>query len=95
MPDPHRYNRIDRQLGLVFGALEMAGLTASTVAFFASDNGASNEGNHGYDFFSSSGPLNGFKRSLHGGLDFVTAVPEIAARSQWTAYNAGLCLRLH
>ena len=27
----------------------------------------SNEGNHGYRFFNSSGPLNGFKRSLHEG----------------------------
>ena len=44
---------VDRQLGLVFAALESAGLAAGTVVFFASDNGASNEGNHGYDFFSS------------------------------------------
>lgn len=58
---------IDRQLGLVFDALESSDLAGNTVVFFASDNGASNEGNHGYEFFSSSGPLNGFKRSLHEG----------------------------
>ena len=30
-------------------------------------NGASNEGGHSYMAFRSSGPLNGFKRSLHEG----------------------------
>lgn len=29
--------------------------------------GASNEGNHGYKFFNSSGPLQGYKRCLHEG----------------------------
>ena len=56
---------IDSQLGLVLASIESAGIAASTVVFFASDNGASNEGNHDYGFFSSSGPLNGFKRSLY------------------------------
>ena len=37
--------------------------------FFASDNGASNEGGHDYAFFGSSGPLRGFKRCLtEGGI---------------------------
>ena len=42
-------------------------LGTSTVVFFASDNGASNEGNHNYEVFKSSGPLKGYKRSLHEG----------------------------
>eukprot|EP00729_Bicosta_minor_P008985 gene8985-6743_t len=44
---------IDSQLGLVLASIESAGIAASTVVFFASDNGASNEGNHNYGFFSS------------------------------------------
>jgi len=35
--------------------------------FFASDNGAHNEGGHSYLFFDSSGPLRGFKRSMYDG----------------------------
>ena len=58
---------IDRQLGLVLSALEQAGVAKDTVVFFASDNGASNEGGHNYEVFKSSGPLKGFKRSLHEG----------------------------
>ena len=58
---------IDNQFGIVMQALEDEGLSNNTVVFFASDNGASNEGGHSYEFFNSSGPLNGFKRSLHEG----------------------------
>jgi len=58
---------IDRQLGLVLQALNEADLADNTVVIFASDNGASNEGGHNYQFFESSGPLQGFKRSLHEG----------------------------
>ena len=35
---------IDNQFGIVMAALDEAGLTNETVVFFASDNGASNEG---------------------------------------------------
>lgn len=58
---------IDTQFGLVMDTLHDAGLEENTIVFFASDNGASNEGGHSYQFFNSSGPLNGFKRSLHEG----------------------------
>lgn len=58
---------IDNQVGIVLGALEDMSLAGNTVVFFASDNGASNEGGHSYTFFNSSGPLHGFKRSLHEG----------------------------
>lgn len=43
------------------------GLRDNTVVFFASDNGAHDEGHHNYTFFDSSGPYRGFKRSLYEG----------------------------
>ncbi len=58
---------IDTQFGLIMAALESAQLENSTVVFFASDNGASDEGDHDYAFFESSGALSGYKRSLHEG----------------------------
>ena len=41
--------------------------THNCCVYSAHVSGASNEGGHSYEFFSSSGPLNGFKRSLHEG----------------------------
>ena len=58
---------IDNQFGIIMETLNATGLADNTVVFFASDNGASNEGGHSYTFFNSSGGLNGFKRSLHEG----------------------------
>lgn len=63
----------DRDVGRILDLLDELGLTDSTVIFFASDNGASNEGGsaangfHSYQFFNSSGPLQGCKRSLYEG----------------------------
>jgi arylsulfatase A-like enzyme len=59
----------DRDVGTLVDALAAHGLTNSTLVAFASDNGASDEGNHDYMFFGSSGPLRGFKRCLtEGGI---------------------------
>ena len=59
----------DSDVGALIGALESLGLRNNTLVAFASDNGASNEGNHNYEFFGSSGPLRGFKRCLtEGGI---------------------------
>lgn len=59
----------DRDVGALVAALDAGGLADSTAVFFASDNGASNEGDHDYAFFGSSGPLRGFKRCLtEGGI---------------------------
>ena len=57
----------DQQVGLVLEHLQKLKLEQNTVVFFASDNGAHNEGHHNYQFFESSGPLRGYKRSLHEG----------------------------
>lgn len=59
----------DVDVGRVVAKVAALGLTTSTIVAFASDNGASNEGNHDYAFFGSSGPLRGFKRCLtEGGI---------------------------
>lgn len=57
----------DKQVGMVLDHLKMKQLENNTVVFYASDNGAHNEGHHSYQFFDSSGPLRGYKRSLHEG----------------------------
>ncbi|XP_011409959.1 PREDICTED: steryl-sulfatase-like [Amphimedon queenslandica] len=57
----------DKHVGEVLQALDSLKLKENTVVFFASDNGAHNEGGHSYKFFESSGPLRGYKRSLHEG----------------------------
>ena len=57
----------DQQVGMVLDHLKKRELDNNTVVFYASDNGAHNEGHHNYQFFDSSGPLRGYKRSLHEG----------------------------
>ena len=58
---------IDAGVGTVLAALETSDQVQSTVVFFSSDNGAHQEGGHHYQFFNSSGSLNGYKRSIHDG----------------------------
>lgn len=58
---------LDSRIGDVLNVLETTGLAASTIIFFASDNGAHNEGGHNVSFFNSTGGLRGFKRSYYEG----------------------------
>eukprot|EP01102_Stenamoeba_stenopodia_P011613 TRINITY_DN3588_c0_g1_i2.p1 TRINITY_DN3588_c0_g1~~TRINITY_DN3588_c0_g1_i2.p1 ORF type:complete len:481 (-),score=66.13 TRINITY_DN3588_c0_g1_i2:81-1523(-) len=60
-------NYLDRDVGRLMALLDELGLGNDTIVFFASDNGASNEGGHNYMFFRSSGPLRGYKRYLYEG----------------------------
>ena len=53
--------------GRVVDSLNRSGLLESTFVFFASDNGAHEEGGHNHSFFNSTGGLRGFKRSLYEG----------------------------
>lgn len=81
----------DQQVGQIVKELDSLGLGNNTVVFFASDNGAHNEGGHSYQFFESSGPLRGFKRSLHeGGVRSPLVVrwpevvkPGVVVEQQW------------
>jgi arylsulfatase A-like enzyme len=59
--------RMDRDIGRVMDLLRRVGIDDNTIVFFASDNGPHREGGADPAFFRSSGPLRGFKRSLHEG----------------------------
>lgn len=73
-PQPQRNHaamitRMDRDIGRLLEKLQELGLDEHTIIFFTSDNGPHQEGGGDPMFFRSSGPLRGFKRSLHeGGL---------------------------
>ena len=58
---------LDRYVGALAATLRRAGVENDTYLFFASDNGAHNEGGHRVHFFDSTGGLRGFKRSLYEG----------------------------
>jgi len=58
---------LDKRVGDLLAALRAAGEETTTAVFFASDNGAHNEGGHKVSFFDSTGGLRGFKRSFYEG----------------------------
>jgi arylsulfatase A-like enzyme len=71
-PEPQKghaamITRMDRDIGRLFAKLKQLGIDQQTVVFFSSDNGPHKEGGGDPEFFHSSGPLRGFKRSLHDG----------------------------
>ena len=59
--------RLDRDIGRLLDAVQKHGLDTNTVIFFASDNGPHDEGGVKANFFQSSGPLRGIKRSMYEG----------------------------
>jgi arylsulfatase A-like enzyme len=71
-PEPQKghaamITRMDRDVGRLFAKLKELGIDGQTLVFFSSDNGPHKEGGGDPAFFHSSGPLQGFKRSLHDG----------------------------
>lgn len=71
-PEPEKgraamITRMDADIGRVLDRLRELGLEQNTIVFFTSDNGPHREGGSAPEFFRSSGPLRGFKRSLHEG----------------------------
>ena len=56
--------RRDRDIGKISALLKELNLDSDTIVFFCSDNGASRRWEGRFD---SSGPLRGFKRSMHDG----------------------------
>ena len=59
--------RMDADVGRLMAKLRELGIDEKTVVFFTSDNGPHKEGGVDPNFFHSSGPLQGCKRSLHDG----------------------------
>eukprot|EP01083_Nonionella_stella_P116807 347433_1 len=88
-------HHVDTFVGDIIQTLKSQEMDNNTIVFFASDNGASNEGNQDYSFFASSGPLSGYKRSLKEGghrTPLIVRYPGTVAggsRSdfQWTFYD--------
>ncbi len=71
-PQPQRNHaamitRMDRDIGRLLQKLQDLGIDDNTIVFFTSDNGPHREGGGDPNFFRSSGPLRGIKRSLHEG----------------------------
>ncbi len=58
---------LDSGVGGLMDALKSHEIDESTIVFFTSDNGPHKEGGNDPYFFNSSGPLQGYKRSLHDG----------------------------
>ncbi len=58
---------LDTQVGRILARLAELNLEQNTIVFFTSDYGPHREGGADPEFFKSSGPLSGFKRSLHEG----------------------------
>ena len=59
--------RLDADVGLFLAKLDELGLTKNTLVLFTSDNGPHKEAGNDPEFFKSSGPFQGIKRSLHDG----------------------------
>lgn len=58
---------MDRDVGAVLALLKELKLEENTLVIFTSDNGPHKEGGGDPEFFNSSGPLKGYKRSFHDG----------------------------
>jgi len=58
---------LDWKVGELLQILKELSIDNRTIVFFASDNGAHDEGQHDPQFFNSTGGLTGWKRSLYEG----------------------------
>jgi len=66
--------RLDADVGKLLDKIKELGIENNTVVIFSSDNGPHQEGGNKVEFFSSSGPHRGFKRSLADGGIRVPAI---------------------
>jgi len=60
-------SRMDRSIGKILDLLDELKLSDDTLVIFSSDNGPSPEGGQSLEFFNSTGPLSGHKRSMREG----------------------------
>ena len=84
-PEPQKAHaamitRLDRDVGRVLDLLVELGIDERTLVLFSSDNGTHREGGARPDFFESSGPLRGHKRSLHDGGIRVPTIARMPGR---------------
>lgn len=80
--------RLDRDVGRLLDALRESGADKNTLVIFTSDNGPLNEGGGDAEFFNSSGPLQGFKRSMHDGgirVPYIAWSTSLVPRGETTA----------
>jgi len=71
-PEPQKghaamITRMDGDIGRLFDKLRALGIDEDTLVLFSSDNGPHKEGGGDPAFFTSSGPLRGYKRALYEG----------------------------
>ena len=59
--------QLDAYVGEIMNELKKLGIAENTLVIFSSDNGSHLEGGNQPDFFKSSGPFRGVKRSLYEG----------------------------
>ena len=74
--------RLDADVGKLLQKLRDLDLESDTVVIFSSDNGPHQEGGNKVDFFASSGPFRGFKRSLTDGGIRVPAIVRWPGRAK-------------
>jgi arylsulfatase A-like enzyme len=58
---------LDSDIGKLLDRLRALGLERDTIVLFSSDNGPHKEGGADPEFFTSAGPLKGFKRAMYDG----------------------------
>jgi len=66
--------RLDADVGKLLAKIKELGLEKDTIVIFSSDNGPHQEGGNKVEFFASSGPYRGFKRSMTDGGIRVPAI---------------------
>ena len=71
---------IDTFVGEIMNTLKQTGLDNNTIVFYASDNGANNEGGVSYTYFASSGYLSGI-------LFFIIDYSQVCYHCALSVYN--------
>ena len=85
--------RLDRSVGEIVAKLKILGIDKNTLIIFTSDNGPHHEGGASPDFFQSSGPLRGYKRSMYEGgirVPFIASWPGVISSGKVSDYPSAL-----
>ncbi len=85
-------SRMDRSVGKLVALLKQLKIEKNTLVIFSSDNGPSGEGGQQVDFFQSSGPLRGGKRSIYEGgtrVPFIAYWPGTIQAGSVTSHQSG------